>query len=144
MVAPGNPWGIKVLDDLAQDGLQFINRNRGSGTRLWLDKKLQGMGLAWESIRGYNRETGTHTATAQAVKTRKADAGLGLEAAAKEAGLDFIPLFQERFDLVLPLERVQDRNVQVILDYLQSREFRRSLEELGGYESGHSGEELTP
>lgn len=144
MVPPGNPRRIKDIDDLTHEGIRFVNRNCGSGTRLWLEKKLQQMGLVGENIHGYDRETRTHTATAQVIQTRKADAGLGLEAAARAAGLDFIPLFQERFDLVLPLELIQDRKVQTILDYLQSAEFRHSLEGLAGYETGHSGEQLKP
>ncbi len=97
-----------------------------------------------KKVCGYKRQATTHTAVAQAVRSRRADAGLGLEAAAQAAGLDFIPLFQERFDLVLPVEALQERKVQIILDYLQSKAFRHSLEGLSGYEHSHSGEQLTP
>jgi putative molybdopterin biosynthesis protein len=144
MVFPGNPRRIDGLDDLAHGDIVFINRNRGSGTRVWLDRKLQELGLDVTRVRGYQREAFTHTAIAQAVRAHRADTGLGLEAAACAAGLDFIPLFQERFDLVLLQETLQDDKVQVILDYLQSKAFRRRLKSLPGYESSHSGEQLTP
>jgi molybdate-binding protein/DNA-binding HxlR family transcriptional regulator len=144
MVAPGNPRRIDGLDDLPYGDIVFINRNRGSGTRVWLDKKLQELGLEAGKVHGYQREASTHTAVAQAIRSRRADTGLGLEAAARASGLDFIQLFQERFDLVLPQETLQDPKVQVILDYLQSKEFRRSLEGLPGYEASHSGELLNP
>jgi len=144
MLAPGNPRHIEALEDLARGDITFINRNRGSGTRLWLDRQLGLLALPVEKLRGYNRQATTHTAVAQAIRSRRADAGLGLEAAARAAGLDFIPLFQERFDLVLPEEALQERKVQVILDYLQSKAFRNSLEGLPGYEHSHSGEQLTP
>lgn len=144
MTAPGNPRRIQGLDDIAHGDIVFINRNPGSGTRLWLDKKLGELGLRVEKIRGYNREASTHTAVAQAIRSRRADAGLGLEAAARVAGLDFIPLFQERYDLVLPAELIQERRVQIILDYLNNTAFRQLLAELAGYEAVHSGELLTP
>jgi molybdate-binding protein len=144
IVAPANPRRIDGLDDLAHGDIVFINRNRGSGTRVWLEDQLRQLGLDAEKVRGYQREASTHTAVAQAVRSRRADTGLGLEAAARASGLDFIPLFQERFDLVLPQEALQEHKMQVILDYLQSKEFRRSLNGLPGYESSHSGEQLTP
>jgi putative molybdopterin biosynthesis protein len=144
MIAPGNPRRIQGLDDLAHGDIVFVNRNLGSGTRLWLDKKLGELGLQVEKIRGYNREASTHTAVAQAIRSRRTDAGLGLEAAARAAGLDFIPLFQERFDLVLPAEMIEERRVQVILEYINSAAFRRLLGELAGYDPGHSGDLLTP
>ncbi len=144
MTAPGNPRRIHGLDDIAHGDIVFINRNPGSGTRLWLDKKLGEMGLRVEKIRGFNREASTHTAVAQAIRSRRADTGLGLEAAARAAGLDFIPLFQERFDLVLPVEIIQERRVQIILDHINHSAFRQLLAELGGYEAAHSGEQLSP
>ncbi len=144
MLAPGNPRQIEGLEDLARGDITFINRNRGSGTRLWLDRMLGLLALPVEKLRGYKRQATTHTAVAQAIRSRRADAGLGLEAAARAAGLDFIPLFQERFDLVLPEDALQERKVQVILDYLQSKAFRHSLEELPGYENSHCGEQLNP
>lgn len=144
MIAPGNPRRIQGLDDLAHGDIVFINRNPGSGTRLWLDKKLAESGLKVEKIRGYGREANTHTAVAQAIRARRADTGLGLEAAARSAGLDFIPLFQERFDLVLPVKLLQEQIVQIILDYLNHNAFRRIFDDLAGYELAHSGELLTP
>jgi putative molybdopterin biosynthesis protein len=144
IVAGGNPRGVHSLEDLARPDVMMINRNRGSGTRLWLDRQIRGLGLPVESLRGYQREVQTHTAVAEAVRRGAVDVGLGLRAAADECGLDFIPLFYERFDLVLPKEGLQSRAMQPIFDQLVSARFRQYLEKLGGYQASHTGEQLSP
>jgi putative molybdopterin biosynthesis protein len=144
MVAPGNPKGIRDLADLGRGDLTLINRNRGSGTRVWLDLHLAQLGIPAEKVPGYPLETATHSAAAQAVTSGKADVGLGLEAAARGARLDFIPLFQERYDLVLSTEQLQQRRLAPLFDALHSAEFRRLADGLGGYETAHSGELLAP
>jgi putative molybdopterin biosynthesis protein len=140
MLPPGNPWGIKGLPDLARANLHFINRNPGSGTRLWLDQELGRLGIPPETISGYERSASTHTACAQAVQIEEVDAALGLQAAAQKYGLDFIPLFEERYDLVLPDEH--DRVLAPLLDHIQGETFRRSLSQLTGYSTTHSGEQI--
>lgn len=144
LVAPGNPKAIHSLDDLRQPDVTLVNRNRGSGTRLWLDRQLQALSIPAAELHGYGREVRTHTALAEAVAQGRADAGVGLYAAALQYQLDFIPLFEERFDLALPAEQVEDASLRPFLDYLQSAASRRLLGSLGGYNSEHSGDWLQP
>jgi putative molybdopterin biosynthesis protein len=139
----GNPLGIGGLDDLARPGLVWVNRNRGSGTRLWLDRQLGELRIAPCDLQGYQREVRTHTAVAEAVRRGKADAGLGLQAAARQFDLDFIPLFEERFDLAIAGEASDNRRLRPLLDDLQSAEFRRLVESLGGYATAHTGDQMT-
>lgn len=144
LVAEGNPKGIRSLEDLARPEVCMINRNRGSGTRLWLDRHLAQLSIPPESLNGYRREARTHTAVAEAIRQGRADVGLGLQAAACSCGLDFIPIFEERFDLALTSDQLDDRRLFPLLDYLQSRAFRKLAAGLEGYNSVHSGDQLTP
>ena len=105
MLAKGNPKGTKTIPDLTQENIRFVNRNPGSGTRLWFDAELRRLKIPIEQIHGYNQSVITHSEAAAAVQSGKADAALGLQAAAYQHCLDFIPLFEERYDLVLPRER---------------------------------------
>jgi len=144
MTAAGNPRNICGLQDLARPEVTMINRNRGSGTRLWLDRQVAQLSLPIQEMRGFTREVRTHTAVAEAVSQGRADVGLGLQAAARRYELEFIPLFQERFDLVMPREQLENPRLQPFFDYLQSASFRRSLESLGGYSPQHTGDQLRP
>ncbi len=141
LVATGNPRSIRGIGDIAQDGARFVNRNRGSGTRLWLDAELARLGIVAEQVRGYAHEVRTHTEAAALIQTGKADAALGLQAAAVQHGLDFIPLFEERYDLVLLREN--EKPLAPLLDYLPSAAFRRGLRSLAWYNPAHSGEQIT-
>jgi len=138
MVAAGNPRHIHQLADLARDEVTFINRNPGSGTRLWLDRQLHALDIPPARVTGYGQTVATHTACAEAVQRGAADAALGLEAAALQHGLDFLPLFHERFDLVVPAEQLD--SLHPLLDTLHTRDFRQRVENLGGYEMTHAGE----
>jgi molybdate-binding protein/DNA-binding HxlR family transcriptional regulator len=140
MLAEGNPKGIKSIGDIASPKVRFMNRNAGSGTRLWFDMELKRLKIPIESVNGYEREVSTHTEAADLIVTNKADVALGLQAAAYQRGLEFIPLFEERYDLVLPSE-FEDALLP-ILDYLQTSTFRNSLESLTGYNTVHSGEQI--
>lgn len=140
LVAAGNPRKVRGLEDLGRTDLILANRNRGSGTRLWLERSLRQMGLPAEQVRGFESELHTHTQVAQAVRSREADVGLGIRAAARQFDLDFIPLFHERYDLVIPEERVEDPRLAPLLDHLNSKEFRRNVGDLGGYDTTHTGE----
>ncbi len=102
LVKPGNPKGIKSLGDLIRSTVRFVNRQRGAGTRVLLDYHLNLLGISPEMIQGYNQEEYTHLGVAAAVASGRADCGLGIAAAAQALDLDFIPLFQERYDLVVP------------------------------------------
>ena len=140
LLAPGNPKSIKGIADLARPGVRFVNRNRGSGTRLWFDSELKKLGVPIGAIYGYDRLVKTHTEAASLIRAGSADAALGLQAAARQHWLDFIPLFEERYDLVLPCD--QEETLAPLLDYIQSADFRRSLDMLTGYNTAHSGEQI--
>ena len=141
IVAAGNPKGVRSVSDLTQTGLRFINRNPGSGTRLWLDTELERLGIPSESINGYEYVVNTHTECAHAIAAGRADAALGLQASALQHNLDFIPLFEERYDLVLPRE--QEDALAPLLDYIQTNVFRQTIATLTGYTTTHSGEQIS-
>jgi putative molybdopterin biosynthesis protein len=142
IVAPQNPLQISTVEDLQREDIRLVNRNPGSGTRIWLDQQLRKAGLQPEQTRGYTCEVNTHTAVARAVLEGSADVGLGLRAAADQLGLDFIPLFHERFDLVIPEDFMHNPMIQVLLNHLQSQQFRQAVAEMPGYDTSHTGEEL--
>ncbi len=140
ILAEGNPKGIKKISDLAQANVRFVNRNAGSGTRLWLDAELHKQKIPAEKILGYENSVKTHSEAALLIEEGKADVSLGLQAAAHQHGLDFIPLFEERYDLILPRE--QEQTLNPLLDYIQTVDFRNSLNVLTGYSAAHSGEQI--
>jgi putative molybdopterin biosynthesis protein len=142
IVASGNPKHISRLEDLARKDITFVNRNRGSGTRIWLDNELSKLGLEARYINGYTQELNSHTGISKAIASGKADLGIGLIAAAVEEGLDYIPLFEEQYDLVFPEGQVEDTNIQAMLDYLTTANFRRSISSLAGYKSTKTGDFL--
>jgi len=140
ILASSNPKGIKKIADIANPNVRFVNRNTGSGTRLWFDTELRKLKIATEKINGYDQVVSTHSDAALAVQSGRADAALGLQAAAHQHGLGFIPLFEERYDLVLPREN--ENTLMPLLDYLQTATFRNELNGLPGYNSIHSGEQI--
>jgi len=140
MVQPGNPKGIRGLADLIRPHITFINRNPGSGTRLWLDRQLESLSIPVSAIHGYDCWVNTHTACAVAVASGEADAAIGLQAAAIQQALGFLPLFHERYDLVIPDDQLH--MVQPLMDTLVTGDFRRWSAGLAGYEMTHSGEEI--
>ncbi|MCA9974752.1 MAG: helix-turn-helix domain-containing protein [Anaerolineales bacterium] len=142
LVAPGNPCGIRGLADLVREDVRFVNRRRGTGTRLWLDLHLKRLGLDTNFIRGYDVEAKTHLQVAQRVAQKQADVGLAILAAARPFQLDFIPLFEERYDLVVPARAAGNVLLQPLLDYLQSAELRQQVANLAGYDATHTGEVL--
>ena len=141
MLANGNPKGVRKISDVAKPNVRFVNRNPGSGTRLWFDAELLKLKIPTDRINGYDQSVRTHSDAASAIQTGKADAALGLQAAAYQHELDFIPLFEERYDLVLPREN--EKTLAPLLDYLQTADFRAELNTLTGYSSMHSGEQIT-
>jgi putative molybdopterin biosynthesis protein len=140
MITAGNPKAIHSLADLARAEVTFINRNPGSGTRLWLDRQLQAESIPTEYIHGYDTAVSTHTECAHLVQIGKADLALGLRASAHQFGLDFLPLFYERYDIVFSQE--QNKLLAPLLDTLQTRAFRQSVEALTGYGTTHTGEQI--
>ena len=139
MVPPHNPMRITSLADLARDGVRFVNRQRGSGTRVLLDFKLREIGISTESIRGYDREEYTHLAVAAAIQGGRADVGLGILPAARTMGLEFVPLFEEEYDLVIPTEFYDGDLLRPMLDMITSPQFQREVEDLGGYNTSQMG-----
>lgn len=140
MVSPGNPMDLGSIEDLAQQGIRFVNRNRGSGTRTWFDAQLRTLGLPHDSIPGYDCEVVTHNAAAEAIASGSADVALGIRAAAVEAGLGFIPLFTERYDLVMDEDRVKDPQIEHLLDTLCAASFGQRLRQYEGYDTSHTGD----
>jgi molybdate-binding protein len=140
MLAGANPKGLRKIPDIAKPDVRFVNRNAGSGTRLWFDAELRRLNIPTEKINGYDQVVRTHSDAAALIANNKADAALGLQAAAHQHELDFIPLFEERYDLVLP--RQNEKLLAPLLDYLQTAAFRTELNTLTGYNSAHSGEQI--
>lgn len=139
MTPAGNPHGLASLADLAGGGLRFINRQRGSGTRVWLDAQLQAAGMDAAAIAGYDAEVATHSAVAEAVAAGRADAGLGIEAAALAHGLSFIPLTSERYDLAIAAAIWEQPAVQALAGWLAGDAARALIDALGGYDTAETG-----
>lgn len=134
IVKKGNPKGIQSLKDLTRYEVQFVNRQRGAGTRVLLDYHLNLMSISKESIAGYNQEEYTHLGVASAVASGRADCGLGVAAAAQALDLDFIPLYQERYDLVIPKHFAGDDLLAPLFDLLADSRFREAVSTLKGYD----------
>jgi putative molybdopterin biosynthesis protein len=139
VVPPGNPKEIKSIRDLARPKLRIINRQPGSGTRIYLDRELARVLASGKKISGYDTVVSTHLEVGLKVLAGAADIGLATRTTAQLLGLDFISLTRERFDAVIPKERFFSRGIQVLLGTLGSREFRQRVEALGGYDASESG-----
>lgn len=139
MFAKGNPKKIKGIEDLKRSDLTLINRQAGSGTRVLLDFKLQQQGIEPHDIKGYENEVDTHLAVARSIARGDADVGLGIQAAARACDLEFLPLYQERYDLVMPVEKYGTRKLAPVLKAVKSRNFRRLVNGIGGYDTAQTG-----
>ncbi len=139
MVPAGNPLGIESVSDLAREGVRFINRQPGSGTRLLLDHELGRAGVDSGRVNGYGREVFTHTAVAAAVAGGGADAGLGVLAAAKALKLDFVPVSRERYDLLVLESFTGTPGYRALKRVLADGAYRAEVEALGGYDLSESG-----
>ncbi len=140
MVAPGNPKNIRGLEDLARGDVVFVNRQRGAGTRVFLDYAMRRLGIDPKEVRGYSCEEYTHTAVAAAVAAGMADAGLGIKAAARALGLDFVGVAWERYDLCVPAEFWDTPHIQRLLEVMADPAFRQEVEALGGYDTKDCGQ----
>jgi len=144
MVGKNNPKGIQSLRDLARAEVRYVNRQRGAGTRVLLDFHLQQLGITAEMVQGYDQEEYTHLAVAVAVSSGRADCGLGIQAAARALDLEFIPLFSERYDLVIPCAHLADPQTRDLLspvfDLMVDPAFRKAVEALEGYEVEEMGQ----
>lgn len=139
ILAAGNPRNIRSIHDLARRDVRLINRTRGTGTRLLLYGKLRAARIDPHSLKGWERSAATHDAVAGAIASGAVDVGPGLRAVAHKWQLDFIPLNQERYDLIIPRAAYDSRRLRPILDALHSREFRLAATNFIGYDLSRSG-----
>ncbi len=144
ILARGNPKRIGSVADLQRDDVRFVNRQQGAGTRLLLDHALDELGMDAAQIRGYEREESSHAAVAAAIIGGEADCGLGIQAAAQTHDLAFVPLFSERYDLVIPVEHYESELLAPLLDLLRnpSPAFLGRVAALGGYDMTDMGQVL--
>jgi len=140
IIRRGNPKSIKGIEDLARGDISFINRQAGSGTRILLDFRLKQIGIDPADINGYHHEEFTHMAVAVAVLSGTVDTGLGIHAAAAALDLDFIPVVTEQYDLIIAAQHFDSENIQLLLEAVNSREFKSRVDALGGYSTEKTGE----
>jgi molybdate-binding protein len=143
MVAKGNPLGLQSLQDITRTSARFVNRTRGTGTRVVLDELLAQAGIAPASIQGYDTAEQSHTAAALSVSSGAADVALGIAIAAQAQGLDFVPLVQENYHLVCLKSALQEPAIASLLTLLQSPAWQARLAALPGYTPARSGEVLS-
>jgi molybdate transport repressor ModE-like protein len=139
MVAKGNPKNIWDIDDLMRKDVQFVNRQQGAGTRMILDLLLNQKGKSGRDINGYEDIEMTHAAIAAYILCGRADAGLGVETAARQFNLDFIPLLSERYFLICEKMLMQDPALKPIRDLLSGKEFQIDINRLAGYDGSEAG-----
>ena len=140
IVERDNPLGIQSLEDLAHSGVRFVNRQHGSGTRVWLDRRLSLIGIAEEDIEGIDRIESTHLGVAACVKRGQADVGLGIHAAAAAYGLEFVWLANEPYELAVP-DDTADEVLAALRDTLASSWFRDAIGDMKGYVGDSTGRE---
>ena len=140
MVAKGNPLNIRKFSDIARDGVRYVNRQKGSGTRILTDYLCKREHVDASAIYGYDREELTHTSVAAQIVSGSADAGMGIYSAAKLYDLDFIPICIEEYDLIIPDHAWDTPMVRSLLTILKSDAFREKILSLGGYTVDNPGE----
>lgn len=143
ILPPGNPRGYNTLEEAVAAGARIVNRNRGSGTRVALDRLLAAAGVECATVDGYEDEVTTHRQAARLVADGSADVALGIYAAAKTEGLDFVPLLEERYDLVTPASVYESGILDPLLTLLRSERLRRAVRALGGYATRETGRVTT-
>lgn len=139
MVAPGNPKGIRSVHDLVGSDVRFVNRQPGAGTRILCDYELKKAGISPDQIKGYDQEEYTHMAVAVSILSGRADAGMGIYAAARAMGLEFIPVAEERYDIVIREDVFEDDKIRILMEVISSEHFRDMVRRLGGYDPSVSG-----
>jgi molybdate-binding protein/DNA-binding XRE family transcriptional regulator len=145
VVSSGNRKSIRSIEDLARKGVRIVNRERGSGARQLLDRRLSQAGISARDLAGYDRVFGLHTEVAREVFEGRADAAVAPLAIARLLGLDFVPLETERYDLVMTRGLADEHpSVQRLLEALSTKAVRRELDALGGYDTTHTGELVAP
>jgi putative molybdopterin biosynthesis protein len=134
LVRSGNPKNIHSLEDLVRNDVRFVNRQRGAGTRVLLDYHLNELGIDHALVQGYDQEEFTHLSIAAAIASGRGDCGLGIKAAAQALELDFVPLYQERYDLVIPLIHADSPLLAPLFEVLNAPSFRQAVAKLPGYD----------
>jgi excisionase family DNA binding protein len=142
VVAPKNPFRIRGFEDLTQKEVRFINRQKGSGTRVLLDHHLKRLRITPSKINGYEKEVYTHFEVGLSILSKEADVGIGTIAISKLFGLGFIPITHESFDMILDQSTFFEKGVQAFIEILNSQEFRNRVERLGDYDFKNSGKIL--
>src|SRR6056297_838608 len=140
IVKKGNPKNIKTFKDIEKENVVFINRQKGSGTRILTDYLIKENNMDRNKIIGYDREGNTHMAVSSSVASMTADVGIGVYSAAQIMGNDFIKITEEEYDFALDAKQIEDKKMQKFIGILKDREFRSKLEKLGGYNTESSGE----
>ena len=138
-VAPGNPKGIRGLQDLVGKDIRFVNRQIGSGTRMLLELMLAGAAILPSDINGFESAEFTHSAVAAYIASGMAEVGFGVQTAAQRFGLDFIPLVRERYFFALPVAALNDPLIQQVIAIVQSVSFRAVVNGLAGYDASDTG-----
>ena len=139
-----NPRKILTVKDLGKPGIRVVNRSLATGTRLLFDRELKQAGIAGERIAGYDREVNRHMDVGLEILGGRADAGPGIRPVASLMGLDFLPLRQERYDLLVTRERFFDQGIQYFLSLLHEKAFIQAAEKLEGYDVSKSGKMIFP
>jgi molybdate-binding protein/DNA-binding transcriptional regulator YhcF (GntR family) len=139
MFISDNPKHINGLEDLERSDVTFVNRQKGSGTRVLLDLKLRQHGISPSMVHGYEHELNTHLAVAGSIARGEGDVGLGIEAAAYTYGLEFLPLLRERYDLVIPIEEYSSERLAPLIEIITSAEYRDVVNNVGGYDTAETG-----
>lgn len=142
VVIQNNPLKICGFKDLTKKGVQFINRQSGSGTRLLIDQRLNDLGISPLKVEGYKNEVNTHIEVGLSILGRTASVGIATMAVSKLLGLDFISITRERFDMILSRETFFHQGVQAIIGLLHGKEFREKVERIGGYDLRDTGKVL--
>jgi putative molybdopterin biosynthesis protein len=140
ITAPGNPLDLRAVEDVARPSVRFVARNPGSGTRLWVDRQLRAAGVDPDALGAGTVVATTHSAATRAVARGDADATVAVRAVAEAEGLDYSPLFFERYDLVVAADRVEEPAIATIIDRLGATGFRRRVGTLAGYDPSHTGD----
>ncbi|OHW61348.1 molybdopterin molybdenumtransferase [Andreesenia angusta] len=140
IVPKGNPKQIQSVKDLSRGDIVFVNRQRGSGTRILLDYHISREGVDTEAIDGYDLEYNTHMDIAQAVKSGNADVGLGIASAAYALGLDFVELADEEYDFLVYTDSLKEAEIEKFIEILRSEEFKKRVAEIPGYKTDRAGE----
>ena len=142
MVARGNPLNICSFADISRQGIRYVNRQKGSGTRILTDYLCSREKVEPSDVYGYTREELTHTSVAAQIACGSADVGMGIYSAAKLYDLDFIPICIEEYDLIIPDHAWDSPMVQQLLTILRSDAFREKILSMGGYTVDHPGQVL--